>query len=127
MYTDLLLLHISLVTCSLMLFSARALGSVLSYRWPFQRIVRVANVCIDTSLLLAGVSLWVVGEHHPIHEKWLMVKLLLLVAYISTGTLALKVATSKSSKVVALVASWVIAAQMIATAITKNWLGLFSL
>jgi len=110
-----------------MLFSARALGAVLSYRWPFHWIARVTNVCIDTSLLLAGVSLWVVGQHNPIHEQWLMIKLLLLVTYISTGTLALKLATSKSSKVAALVASWMIAAQMIATAITKNWLGLFSL
>ena len=89
-------------------------------------MVRICNVGIDTGLLLAGVSLWAMGCHNPMREPWLLAKLLLLLTYIVAGTYALKSAADTPQRMVALWVAWLIAAQMVSMALTKNWLGLFS-
>ena len=126
MYATVLQLHIALVVCSLSLFSARGLGVLLAHTWPSHILIRMSSVMMDTCLLIAGVSLWVMGQHNPIHEPWLGVKLLLLIAYISAGTYAFKYARHKLEQLASLLLAGAIVGQMIAMAITKNPLGLFS-
>lgn len=90
LYPVLLLTHQASVVASITLFTARGLGVLGAHNWPMLRPVRYVSVAIDTVLLLAGVSLWILLSYNPIVHSWLGVKLLLLVLYIALGSLALK-------------------------------------
>ena len=53
---------------------------------------------IDTLLLAAGVTLWVLLSLHPVASPWLGAKLLLLVLYVALGSLALKRARTPAAR-----------------------------
>ena len=83
-------LHITLVTLSVALFTARGLGVLARQAWPMTRRVRGLAPVIDSLLLLAGGTLWWLLQLNPTQNHWLLAKLVLLVVYIGLGTFALK-------------------------------------
>lgn len=93
-YGDLRTLHLLAVGLSGGLFALRALAVLAGARWPQARPVRVASWVIDSVLLTAGALLWSALQIHPVHQPWLGTKLLLLLAYIGLGTMALRRARS---------------------------------
>lgn len=82
--------HIALVLASGTLFAIRGAAVLAGRAWPMTTPPRVASVAIDTLLLAAGIVLWWMLSLQPLRETWLGAKLLLLVAYVALGTLALK-------------------------------------
>lgn len=89
MYPIVKQLHVILVITSITLFQFRY--------WRFQvykqtphRFFKVLPHGIDTLLMLSGISLAVMAHISPINSSWLLYKLLLLLAYILLGTLAMK-------------------------------------
>lgn len=90
--------HLATVALSVALFSARGAAVLAGQRWPMHRSARIASVLIDTVLLGCGVALWTMLGLNPVRDTWLGAKLLLLLAYIVLGSLALKRATTRRAK-----------------------------
>jgi uncharacterized membrane protein SirB2 len=67
------------------------------------RFWRVAPHVNDTLLLAAGVGMAVVGGFNPLTTPWLATKLVLLLAYIGLGTLALKRGKTPQQRAIAFV------------------------
>ena len=123
LYPALLWTHMLLVGLSLSLFSARGLGALWQQDWVMRREVRLASVMIDTLLLNAGISLWVLLQHNPLHEAWLASKPVLLVVYVMLGSFALKRARSQGARLACLLAALLCAAVMVMIARTRDPLG----
>lgn len=99
-------LHVGAVALSGLLFLARALlvqagATSLAFAAP----VRSASYVIDTVLLGAGVALAIALPAALFANHWLSVKLVLVVAYILLGSLALKRAPTARARVFCLLAA----------------------
>jgi uncharacterized membrane protein SirB2 len=116
--------HMTLAAVSVGLFAARWLAVLATHGWPMQAGVRRTSMVVDTGLLLAGVGLWVLLQHDPLREPWLLVKLLLLPLYVLLGTLALRRARTRVARVWCGLAALVVAGLMALCAVTRLPLGL---
>lgn len=104
-YAPLKQAHITLAALSVGLFAARGIGVLAGARWPLAARWRRTSVVIDTLLTSAGGLLWWLLALHPARDRWLLVKLLLIVLYIVLGSLAIKRAPSRAGKALAFVAA----------------------
>ncbi len=84
------LAHVTLVILSGALFAIRGAAVLARQHWPMRKPWRLASYFIDTGLLGAGVSLWVLLQLNPVQAHWLGLKLILLLIYILLGSYALK-------------------------------------
>lgn len=123
LYPALLWSHRLLVGLSLSLFTARGLGALWRQDWVMRRGVRLTSVAIDSLLLSAGVSLWILLRHNPWYETWLATKLALLVIYVVLGSFALKRARRQGPRLIFLLAALLCAAAMVEIARTRDPLG----
>jgi len=120
LYGALLHTHRMAVTASVLLFMTRGVGALLNQSWPKQRNWRMTSVTIDTLLLLAGASLWLLMTHNPLQEPWLGAKLLLLPVYIVLGALALGRAPRRWQRQACFVAALGCAATMVSMALSRS-------
>lgn len=98
-YSQIRSAHIGFVVASGLLFAARGAAVLAGGRWPLAMPVRVIGHAIDTALLIAGIALVVVLPAGVLANGWLAVKLLLLVAYVVAGFIALRRARSRRSRI----------------------------
>lgn len=120
-YVALRHLHLTAVGASLALFAGRGIGVLLGAAWPLRPPARWLSVAIDCLLLGAGVSLWAALRLDPIGaDRWLGVKLLLLLAYIVLGSLALKRARSPRGRAMAFGLALLCAAQIVGIALAHR-------
>lgn len=82
--------HIGFVLLSGGLFATRALLLLGGRTWANANPLRWLSWSIDTGLLTAALMLLAVLRLNPFVEPWLATKLLLLVAYVALGSMALK-------------------------------------
>lgn len=122
-YLSLKLLHITLVALSGALFLLRGAGVLAGQAWPMRPVVRRASVAIDTLLLSAGVTMWVLLSWHPVQHPWLGAKLGLLLLYIVLGSLALKRAPRPGQRAVFFVAALAVYGFMATVAVAHHPLG----
>lgn len=125
-YPWLLPLHITLVTLSVSLFTARGAGVLAGQRWPMAGWARGLAPVIDSLLLLAGGTLWWLLQLNPTQDRWLLAKLVLLIVYIVLGTLALKRAPTRTAKAVCFVAALSVVGFMASIALAHHPLGFFA-
>lgn len=83
------------------------------------KLTKVLPHIIDTFLLAAAICLVIITQHHPFQVSWITAKILLLIVYIVTGTIALKRGKTKKMRVRFFVLSSVIIIVIFAIAITK--------
>lgn len=119
-------LHIALVTLSVTLFALRGLGVLAGQAWPMAGWARGLAPVIDSLLLLAGGTLWWLLQLHPTQDRWLLVKLVLLIVYIVLGTLALKRAPTRGAQALCFVAALVVVGFMVSIAVAHHPLGWFA-
>lgn len=110
----------ALAAISVALFAARGIGVLARGRWPMTALVRRTSVAIDTLLIGAGGSLWWMLSLHPLRERWLGAKLLLILAYIVIGSFALKRAPTHATKAVAFAAALACVASVAVLALTHG-------
>lgn len=122
-YPWLLAAHLALVACSVGLFAARGLAVQAGQAWPMRAGLRRLSMGIDSLLLLAGASLWHLLQLNPLRDSWLAAKLVLLLAYIVLGTLALKRAPSRRARWGCGAAALACVAQMAGIALHHHPLG----
>ena len=126
LYPSLLPLHITLVTLSVSLFGARGVGVLAGHAWPMRPWACGLAPVIDSLLLLAGGTLWWLLQLNLAQNHWLLAKLLLLIAYIVLGTLALRRAPSRAAKAMCLLAALAVVGFMASVAVQRHPLGMWA-
>src|SRR6478609_5733272 len=90
-YPQIKWVHIAAISASGSLFALRgALVQAGRPRWAMAAPVRYLSYTIDTVLLTAALMLLTILPGAMFANGWLVVKLVLLVAYVVLGSLALK-------------------------------------
>lgn len=118
--------HLTLVSLSLALFAARGLGVLAHQTWPLGRGPRVGSMVIDTLLLGTGVLLWQLLGLNPVVQTWLGVKLLLLLAYIVLGSIALRRGRTPAVRALAYAGALATVAAMVGIALAHHPAGWFA-
>jgi uncharacterized membrane protein SirB2 len=118
-------LHITLVTLSVSLFTARGLGVLAGQAWPMAGWARGLAPVVDSLLLLAGGTLWWLLQLNPTQDHWLLAKLVLLIVYIVLGTLALKRAPTRAAKALCFALALAVVGFMVGVALAHHPLGVF--
>lgn len=123
------LLHISLATLSVALFSLRGVWMLLESPLRDARWTRVVPHVIDTLFLATGIWLAVRTGQYPFVQPWLTAKVLGLVAYIILGSIALKRGRTRAIRGAAFVAALLVFAYIVGVARARHpwswglWLG----
>ncbi len=81
--------HVAAIMASGTLFALRGAAALAGMRWPLAAPVRYLSYAIDTLLLVAALVLLAILPGALFANGWLAVKLVLVVAYIALGVLAL--------------------------------------
>ena len=115
--------HVGLAMLSGGLFAGRGVGVLLGAEMPMSALVRRLSQVIDTALLAAALLLLVTLQLNPFATPWLLAKLVLLVAYIVFGTLALRRAQTQSGKALAFAAALTCFLMMFTIARTHDPMG----
>lgn len=102
LYTTVKHLHLTLVTCTILLFLFRAGLMLWSPKHLQKRWLKVLPHVIDTFLLLSGVGLMFIVGQYPLVNSWLTAKILGVLAYIGFGAVALKRGRSRKARLNAL-------------------------
>src|SRR5262245_43650371 len=89
-YPQIKLAHVAAVAASGALFFLRGAAVQLGAQWAMAAPLRYLSYTIDSVLLTAALMLATMLHQYPFVDVWLTVKVLLLVAYIVLGILALK-------------------------------------
>lgn len=88
-YPQIKLVHVAAIMASGTLFALRGGALLLGLRWPLWATVRYISYSIDTVLLTAAMMLLTILPGSMFSNGWLTVKVVLVVAYIGFGMLAL--------------------------------------
>ena len=118
--------HVTFVTLSVVLFTLRGIAVLAHRTWPMRPTPRWASVVIDTLLLATGVSLWIALGLNPLRETWLGAKLVLLVAYIVLGSMALKRSRTRIGRGFFFVAALLCVGFMVSVAVEHDPRGVFA-
>ena len=91
-YPEIKSVHVHAAMCSGALFALRGGAALAGARWPRHWLVRYLSYGIDSVLLTAATMLFSLLPAGLFANGWLTVKLLLVVAYIGLGLLAMRAA-----------------------------------
>ena len=119
-YTGLLIVHVSCVALSYMLFVLRGVwmmqgSSALQRRW-----VKVAPHVIDTVLLFSAIALAMTIHQDPVNDAWLRAKVAGLLFYIGLGMVALKRGRTRQVRITAWIAAQFVFGYIVLVALTRN-------
>jgi uncharacterized membrane protein SirB2 len=124
LYLSFKMLHVAAVIASGVLFFSRgALTLAGQSRWAQARPLRRLSWIIDSVLLLAALALVALLQHYPFVHGWLTAKVVLLLAYIGCGAVALHRAGSRRQRVAWFAAAIAIYLAIIAIARFRHPLG----
>jgi uncharacterized membrane protein SirB2 len=112
--------HLLFIIISVGLFVLRFAAREAHARFVQAKIFKIAPHIIDTCLLLSGFALMFTVGYSIWPINWLSVKLLLVVAYIVTGIIAMK-ATSKAKRWSAAIVALIWIAAIAHLAISKSF------
>ncbi|PCI77570.1 MAG: regulator SirB [SAR86 cluster bacterium] len=118
--------HMSLAMISLLGFIIRGWWAINSSALLQQRWVKNAPHIVDTLLLTTAVLLMIILGQHPGNQGWILAKLIALVFYIGFGTLAIKRAPTRATKILFFGLAIATFAYIIGVAIAHHptsWLG----
>ena len=118
--------HIGCAILTIALFVLR--GGLMLADSPWQRhvVLRYLPHVIDTVLLITALMLTTVIHEYPFSTGWITMKVVLLVAYIVLGSIALKRGRTKRIRVAALVAALLTIGFLVSVARAHHPLGLFA-
>ena len=119
-------LHIGCAILTISLFSFR--GFLMMAGSPLQgsRVLRFLPIAVDTMLLATALMLTTVIRLYPFSTGWLTMKVVLLVAYIILGSIALRRGRTRAVRIVAFVAALCTVGFLVTVARSHSPLGIFS-
>lgn len=124
-YPQIKLFHISCVLLSGSLFCLRGLLLLKGSHAYNHAALRWLSYAIDTCLLAAALILMTIIQQYPFQQAWLTVKVLLIIAYIGLGLVALRFAATPRARIVSFAAALLVFAYTISVALAHNPLGIF--
>lgn len=118
--------HIGCAALTIALFALR--GGLMLADAPWQRnvVLRFLPHAVDTVLLTTALMLTTVIHQYPFSTGWLTAKVVLLVAYVVLGSIALKRGRTKRIRVAAFVAALATVGFLVTVARTHHPLGMFA-
>lgn len=120
MYLILKNAHVALALISITLFVVRAVWSVNASPQLQQKWAKIVPHIIDTLLLASAVYLMIASHQYPFADSWLTAKLIALIAYIGTGTFAIKRGRTAGIRLLFSLMSVAIFCYILAVAITHS-------
>lgn len=115
------LIHITCALLTIFLFSLRGVWMLVDSPVLQHKLVRISPHVIDSCLFVSGLgmalSLYATFFYT---QSWLMAKLLALVLYIVTGSIALKYGKTKKIRTCALIVALVIFIYIVMVALTHS-------
>ncbi len=123
-YATLKLVHQASVVLSISGFVVRGLASLAGAAWLRSRVARTLPHVVDTVLLVSALGLAWTLRLNPLATPWLLGKIILLLAYIGLGMVALRPALPRHWRAAAFAGALLCFAHIAAMAITKRPAGL---
>ncbi len=120
MYLALKNIHLTMVAATIALFVLRGAWMLAAPHLLQSRWVRVVPHLIDTVLLVSAVSMVIMLGQYPLVDGWLTAKLVALVLYVVTGSIALKRGSTRRVRVMALVAALLLFGYIVSVAFTRQ-------
>lgn len=112
-------LHVTAAALSIVFFIIRSYWSVTGNGLLQKKVVKIAPHIIDTVLLLAAILLSMrLGPAAA--QPWVLTKIVLLIAYIGVGTIAIKRGRTPTSRAVAAIIAVGIFLYIVGVALTRN-------
>jgi uncharacterized membrane protein SirB2 len=118
--------HIACAILTIMLFVLRGGLMLADSRWQQNVVLRHLPHAVDTVLLTTALMLTTVIHQFPFAVDWLTAKVVLLVAYIVLGSIALKRGRTKTVRVAAFVAALATVGYLVTVARAHHPLGIFA-
>jgi uncharacterized membrane protein SirB2 len=118
--------HIACAILTITLFVLRGSLMLANSAWQQNVVLRYLPHAVDTVLLTTALMLTTVIQQYPFAVGWLTAKVVLLVAYIVLGSIALKRGRTRQVRVVALVAALATVAFLVSVARAHHPLGIFA-
>lgn len=125
-YADIKWVHVAAVLATGLLFLARGAGMWIGSRIGMSAPVRYLSYTIDTVLLTAALMLATAAHQSPFEQPWLTVKVTLLLAYITLGSLALKRGHTPSARRGFFIAAIATYGFIVSVALTREPLGILA-
>lgn len=127
LYPDVRTLHVGLALLSGGLFLLRGLGLQRRAAWPMLRPVRLTTYVVDSALLAAGVTLFVMLPAPAFANGWLTTKLALIAIYIVLGSYGLARGRTPGVRLACFLGAMFVYLNIIGVAVTHQPLGLLTL
>ena len=118
--------HIGCAILTIALFVLRGGLMLAESTWQRNVVLRYLPHVVDTVLLTSALMLTTVIHQYPFSTGWVTMKVVLLVAYIVLGSIALKRGRTKSIRVAALVAALATIGFLVTVARAHHPLGVFA-
>jgi uncharacterized membrane protein SirB2 len=118
--------HIACAILTITLFVLRGGLMLANSPWQQNMVLRYLPHAVDTVLLTTALMLTSVIHQYPFAAGWLTTKIVLLVAYIVLGSIALKRGRTKTVRVVAFVAALATIGYLVTVARSHHPLGIFA-
>ena len=125
-YAQIKAVHVHAIGLSFAIFFLRGLLMLMRSKFTNHALLRYASYTVDTVLLTAALMLAALLHQYPFVHAWLTAKVLLLVAYIVLGVLALRRAKTRQAQILAFIAACLTFAMMFAIARAHHWAGPFA-
>ena len=112
-------LHVTAAALSILFFVVRAYWSVSENALLQKKVVKIAPHVIDTVLLVAAILLaMMLGP--AASQPWVLTKIVLLIAYIGVGTIAIKRGRTPRTRAIAAIVAVAIFAYIVGVAIRHH-------
>ncbi|MCJ7452802.1 MAG: SirB2 family protein [Steroidobacteraceae bacterium] len=118
--------HIACAMLTITLFTFRGLLMLSGSQLHRNMSLRVVPVAVDTVLLTTALMLTTVIRQYPFATGWLTTKVVLLVAYVALGSIALRPGRTRGVRMAAFIAALATVAFIVTVARTHSPLGAFS-
>jgi uncharacterized membrane protein SirB2 len=118
--------HIACAILTITLFVLRGSLMLANSAWQRNVVLRYLPHAVDTVLLTTALMLTTVIQQYPFAVGWLTAKVVLLVAYIVLGSIALRRGRTRQVRVVAFVAALATVAFLVSVARAHHPLGIFA-
>ena len=118
--------HIGCAILTIALFLLRGGLMLAESSWQRNVVLHYLPHVVDTVLLTSALMLTTVIHQYPFSTGWVTMKVVLLVAYIVLGSIALKRGRTKSIRVAALVAALATIGFLVTVARAHHPLGVFA-
>ena len=127
LFAALKLVHMSCAFLSISGFTLRGYWMISGNPLLHSRPARIAPHIVDTLLLATAVGMLFIWRVSPLQVDWLCAKIVVLIAYIGLGMVALRFAKTRRVKTIAWLLALCCAGYIIVVAYSKNPMGFMSL